>query len=122
MAVAGSVVGFAVYEVGRIHRVAVPNLAKVPSSGIENIRLVGSTDRCAVTSNSKNLKAFENECQTGVNGVNSDVVMILYLDPVTHKVPLLSIPRDTFIPDARADGRLYCNNAGGCADKIDAAL
>lgn len=122
MAIVGSIVGFAVYEVGRIHRVAVPNLVKVPASGVQNILLVGSTDRCAVTSNNKNLKAFENECLAGVDGINSDIVMILHLDPGTHTASLLSIPRDTFVPDARADGLIYCDDAGGCSDKIDAAL
>jgi LCP family protein required for cell wall assembly len=47
-----------------------------------------------------------------VNGVNSDVIMILRLQP--GKTPtLLSIPRDTFVPDARA---------GGLYNKVDAAL
>jgi LCP family protein required for cell wall assembly len=44
--------------------------------------------------------------------VNSDVVMILHLNPVNHSVSILSIPRDLFVPNARSDG----------ANKIDAAL
>ena len=47
-----------------------------------------------------------------VNGVNSDVIMILHADPSKHKLALLSIPRDLFIPNARTNG----------ANKIDAGL
>ncbi len=51
-------------------------------------------------------------CSQGVNGVNSDVIMILHTDPVHHHLALLSIPRDLFIPNARSTG----------ANKIDAGL
>ena len=44
--------------------------------------------------------------------MNSDVVMILHLNPTNHSVSILSIPRDLFVPNARSDG----------ANKIDAAL
>jgi LCP family protein required for cell wall assembly len=47
-----------------------------------------------------------------VNGVNSDVIMILHADPTAHKLTLLSIPRDLFVPNARSTG----------ANKIDAGL
>jgi LCP family protein required for cell wall assembly len=47
-----------------------------------------------------------------VTGVNSDVVMILHLDPNRHSVAILSIPRDLFVLNARSSG----------ANKIDAAL
>jgi hypothetical protein len=39
-----------------------------------------------------------------VNGVNSDVIMILHADPAHHRLALLSIPRDLFIPNARSTG------------------
>ena len=48
----------------------------------------------------------------GVTGVNSDVVMILHVDPNKKTAAILSIPRDLFVPNARATG----------ANKIDAAL
>ena len=51
-------------------------------------------------------------CSEGVNGVNSDVMMILHADPVHHRLALLSIPRDLFVPNARSEG----------ANKIDAGL
>ena len=95
------------YYIGsKIHHTNVSFLQS--DSGPENILLVGSTDRCAL----KVQNAAYGLCQNGVNGVNSDIVMIIHLDPSTGQVALLSIPRDTFIPNARSTG----------ANKIDAAL
>ena len=95
-----------------IHRLDVRGLTDVPASGAdagtENILMVGSTDRCALAVQN----AAYGLCSQGVNGVNSDVVMILHLDPSTHAVSILSIPRDLFVPNARTTG----------ANKIDAAL
>jgi LCP family protein required for cell wall assembly len=95
-----------------VHRITVTGLAAGEThgteSGTENILLVGSTDRCAL----KKQYIGYGICSQGVNGINSDVVMILHLDPTTHTVSILSIPRDLFVPNARIEG----------ANKIDAAL
>jgi len=91
-----------------IHRITVHGLAAGASGGSENILLVGSTSRCAL----KVQSTAYGLCSQGVTGVNSDVVMIVHLDGATQRVSLLSIPRDTFTPNARAEG----------AYKIDAAL
>jgi LCP family protein required for cell wall assembly len=77
-------------------------------AGSENILMVGSTSRCALARQS----AAYGLCSDGVNGVNSDVIMILHADPAKHRLALLSIPRDLFIPNARSTG----------ANKIDAGL
>ena len=70
--------------------------------------MAGSTSRCAL----KVQNAAYGLCSQGVNGVNSDVIMILHVDPAHHRLALLSIPRDLFIPNARNDG----------PNKVDAAL
>ena len=110
--VAGSAAGYAWYLNHKIHRVAVKGLSAAPKKGLDvgtqNILMVGSTSRCALAVQSQ---AF-GICSEGVNGVNSDVVMILHLNPSTHSVSILSIPRDLFVPNAREEG----------ANKIDAAL
>jgi LCP family protein required for cell wall assembly len=110
--VAGAGAGFLYYENGRIHRVVVKHLAKVRTGGaqkdVENILLIGSTTRCGL--DQQNI-AF-GLCDEGVTGVNSDVVMILHLDPDHDRASVLSIPRDTFVPNARPGG----------VNKIDAAL
>ncbi|MFZ0058943.1 MAG: LCP family protein [Acidimicrobiales bacterium] len=107
----GAVVGITIYRIDEIGRVKVNGLEHV-QKGIEDILLVGSTSRCAVKP-AKNFNVYVKQCEEGVNGVNSDVIMILRLNSNDHRVALLSIPRDTFVPDARA---------GDLSNKIDAAL
>ena len=110
--VAAAGAGFLWYENGRIHRVGVKHLSTVRTTGdqkdVENILLIGSTTRCGLKQQNQ---AF-GLCDEGVTGVNSDVVMILHLDPDHHRASILSIPRDTFVPNARPEG----------VNKIDAAL
>ena len=100
------------YENNRIHRVDVKHLASVQAGGaqkdVQNILLIGSTTRCGL----KDQNAAFGLCDEGVTGVNSDVVMILHLDPDHHRASILSIPRDTFVPNAHPAG----------VNKIDAAL
>ena len=110
--IAGAVGGYAWYLNHEIHRIDLKNLTSAPvkgdDAGTENILMIGSTDRCALTVQNPAYGL----CSQGVNGVNSDVVMILHLNPTTHSVSILSIPRDLFVPNARSNG----------ANKIDAAL
>jgi len=104
--------GYGYFLTHDLHRVEVRGLSGALASGkeagTENILMVGSTSRCAL--------AVQNLayglCSQGVNGVNSDVIMILHADPIRHRLALLSIPRDLFIPNARATG----------ANKVDAGL
>jgi LCP family protein required for cell wall assembly len=95
-----------------IKRISVHHLHRVLNQGAEvntqNILLVGSTSRCALAVQNPSFGL----CSEGVNGVNSDVIMILHLDPATKTAALLSIPRDLFLPNARSTG----------PDKVDAAL
>jgi len=109
---AGSVAGYAWYLNSEVHRIGVKGLSDGPTkgadAGTENILMVGSTDRCAL----KVQNPAYGLCSEGVTGINSDVVMILHLNPAVPSVSVLSIPRDLFVPNARKDG----------ANKIDAAL
>jgi LCP family protein required for cell wall assembly len=95
-----------------LHRVTVHGLHSAfhsgKEAGTENILMVGSTSRCALSVQN----SAYGLCSQGVNGVNSDVIMILHADPTHHRLALLSIPRDLFIPNARTTG----------ANKIDAGL
>jgi LCP family protein required for cell wall assembly len=109
---AGSIAGYAWYLNSKVHRIGVKGLSDGPTqgadAGTENILMVGSTDRCAL----KVQNPAYGLCSEGVTGINSDVVMILHLNPSVPSVSVLSIPRDLFVPNARKDG----------ANKIDAAL
>ena len=104
--------GYAYYLTHDLNRVTVRGLHGAATTGAEagteNILMVGSTSRCSL--------AVQNPayglCSQGVNGVNSDVIMILHADPAHHRLALLSIPRDLFVPNARSNG----------PNKVDAAL
>ncbi len=108
----GGTAGYGWYLNHEIRRLDVKGLLGVPSSGAsagtQNILLVGSTDRCAL----KVQNPAYGLCSQGVTGVNSDVVMVLHLNPAKRSLAILSIPRDLFVPNARTTG----------ANKIDAAL
>jgi LCP family protein required for cell wall assembly len=110
--IAGAAAGYGWYLNHEIHRIDLKNLTSAPvkgaDAGTENILMIGSTDRCAL----KVQNPAYGLCSQGVNGVNSDVVMILHLNPANNTLSILSIPRDLFVPNARSDG----------ANKIDAAL
>jgi len=110
----GAAVGLTIYRLNEIGRVNVPNLTQV-KGGVEDILLVGSTSRCAVKP-AKSFEVYVHECESGVNGVNSDVIMIIRLNSNDHRASLLSIPRDTFVPDARINGTQHWSN------KVDSAL
>jgi LCP family protein required for cell wall assembly len=105
--IVGGVVGDYYYLGSLVTKVTVHRL-QTSSAASENILLIGSTTRCGL----KQQNAAYGLCSQGVTGVNSDIDMILHLDPATRSVSLLSIPRDTFVPNARIIG----------ANKIDAAL
>ena len=106
----GAVVADYYYLGSLVHRKVVKHLQAVSAahSNSVNILLIGSTSRCALTVQN----AAYGLCSQGVTGVNADIDMIVHLNPVTHQVSLLSIPRDLFVPNARVEG----------ANKIDAAL
>lgn len=104
----GGIVIYGWYINHQIKRVNVSGLAS-SVNGAENILIAGSTTRCGL----KVQNAQWGFCSNGVTGVNSDIIMIVHLVPATHSITLLSIPRDTFVPNARA---------GAEAFKIDAAL
>jgi LCP family protein required for cell wall assembly len=106
--VVGAVVGDYYYLGSLVHKKVVHHIQTVKPGANENILLVGSTTRCGL----KVQNVAYGLCSEGVTGVNSDIDMIIHLDPATGAVSLLSIPRDLFIPNARTSG----------AYKIDAAL
>jgi LCP family protein required for cell wall assembly len=112
LVVVGGGAGYTYYVAHDLNRVNVKGLDDALSTGqeagTENILMVGSTSRCALTVQNPAYGL----CSQGVNGVNSDVIMILHVDPSHHRLALISLPRDLFIPNARSSG----------PNKIDAGL
>jgi LCP family protein required for cell wall assembly len=104
--------GYLYYLTHDLNRVTVRGLSGAFTTGAEasteNILMAGSTSRCALTVQNPAYGL----CSQGVNGVNSDVIMILHVDPARRRLALLSIPRDLFILNARSTG----------AGKVDAGL
>lgn len=92
----------------KVNHLAVGNLT-ASVGGAENILVAGSTNRCNLTVQN----AQWGFCSQGVTGVNSDIIFIVHIVPKTKTMSILSIPRDTFVPNARS---------GDEAFKIDAAL
>jgi hypothetical protein len=88
--VAGAAAGYGWYLNHEIHHIDLPSLTSAPVKGddvgTENILMIGSTDRCAL----KVQNISYGLCSQGVNGVNSDVVMILHLNPTNHSLSILS--------------------------------
>lgn len=104
--------GYLYYITHDLNRVQVNGLHSQFDSGAEvgteNILMVGSTSRCAL----KVQNPAYGICSPSNSGVNSDVMMILHVDQTHHRVALLSVPRDLFVPNARSNG----------ANKVDAGL
>ncbi len=96
--------GYVKYRYGQIKKLTVGNLTKPASNQPMNILIVGSNSRAAL--NGKQASAFGTAQQVG--GARSDVTMILHIDPKTHSVSLVSIPRDLFmpIPDSNLSNRV----------------
>jgi len=93
----------------KVNHLTVDGLTSVAAGAPENILVAGSTNRC-------NLKVQNNQwgfCSQGVTGVNSDIIFVVHIVPKTHTISILSIPRDTFVPNARSGDESF---------KIDAAL
>ncbi len=105
--------GYVAYRNGQIKRIHVSHLAAPaksgPEVGTQTFLLIGSTSRCAL----KKQNAAFGLCSEGVNGVNSDVIILLRADAKTHSISVLSIPRDTVLYGVRPVDQFY---------KIDAAL
>jgi LCP family protein required for cell wall assembly len=117
--VAGSVVAYARYRIDSIPTLPAPHLTqtvKAPDStgGLnpENILLIGNETRAGLT-NPQEIAALGSPQE--YSGSLSDVIMILHLDPATHRAAILSIPRDLFVP-------MPAGSPVGSYQKIDAAL
>ena len=111
----GAAVGYAYYLSHDLRRVVVRGLHKQLTVGHEantqNILMVGSTSRCALAVQSTGFGL----CDEGVDGVNSDVIMILHADPAAHNLPYSPFPVTSSCPTPDPPGRtkstLACTRA-----------
>ena len=103
MAVAGGY-GYARLRAGQVASVHLPGLSPAPPAGRPmDLLVVGSDTR----------QGLQDRGRFGtVQGQRADVILLVRLVPASHRVVLLSIPRDLYVPVAGGGGRA----------KIDAAL
>ncbi|MGH9291564.1 MAG: LCP family protein [Acidimicrobiales bacterium] len=95
-------------KLGGIPRVAVPALtAEKPGQPID-ILMIGSDSRAFVHTAAQQNAFGSSSTQTGQR---SDVVIVARLIPTTHRIEMLSIPRDTFVPIAGTGGSNRINAA-----------
>jgi LCP family protein required for cell wall assembly len=97
--------GYARLQVGQVASVHVPGLAPAPPPGRPmNLLVVGSDTRQRL--------GRQDRGQFGaVPGQRGDVILLVHLVPATHRVWLLSIPRDLYVPVAGTGGRAKINAA-----------
>jgi len=100
-----TVAGYAHFRFGQIKSVNVQGLHSVSAGKPFNLLIVGSDTR-ADLEDAKNFGGA-----TAPGGQRSDVILIVRVDPATHRAAMLSIPRDTVV-----------QIAGGGRNKINAAF
>jgi LCP family protein required for cell wall assembly len=100
---------YARFRYDQVKKVAVGGLKVQTKNDPMNILLIGNNSRCVL--NGKQTSAF-GFCSThggprSVGGGRSDVTMVLHVNPATHHLALLSIPRDLFLPiPGHSDNRI----------------
>jgi LCP family protein required for cell wall assembly len=92
--------GYFYYQFGNLPRIdlAPHTLAQsAPPGEPQNFLLVGSDSR-AFVDNTADQKAFGNSAATG--GQRADTIILVRVDPQTHRAAMVSFPRDLWIPIA----------------------
>ena len=104
VAVAGGY-SYARLRVGQVASVHLPGLAPTPPPGRPmNLLVVGSDTR-------QGLAGRDRGRFGAVDGQRADVILLVRLVPAGHRVSVLSIPRDLYVPVAGTGGRARINAA-----------
>ncbi len=93
---------------GSVTRFQAPSLTAETSGAPIDVLLVGSDSRAFVTEPGQAASFGSAATQTGQR---SDVIVIMRLVPKTHRVEMLSIPRDTYVPIPGTGGSNRVNAA-----------
>jgi len=81
------------------------------SGSVQNILIVGSDSRSAVSKGDSDASAFLNAPGADSAGQRSDTIMVARVDPKAKTVDLLSFPRDLWIPIAPSGSSERINTA-----------
>ncbi|HEX3621862.1 MAG TPA: LCP family protein [Acidimicrobiales bacterium] len=96
MLAVGSGYAYLRYQLGRIHKIAIPGLAEDGGSESPmNVLLVGSDSRADTTGD---IADATGKGDAGTAGQRSDTIMVLHIDPNQGRAAILSIPRDFYVP------------------------
>ena len=91
-------IGYFYYRFGQLPRIGLPSLSEdAPPGEPQNFLLVGSDTR-AFVEDAADAKSFGNSSKTG--GQRSDTIILVRVDPKTHRAAMVSFPRDLWIPIA----------------------
>lgn len=107
----------------RFSQIRHADLALASASGsVQNILIVGSDSRSAVSQSDSDSSAFLNAPGAENAGQRSDTIMVARVDPKAKTVDLLSFPRDLWLPIAPSGSPERINTAfAGGTDARDGA-
>ena len=91
-------VGYGYFRFNQINKEKL-SLSKAGASEPQNYLIVGSDSRSSVEKGDPNYKAFLG-AGGDQGGQRSDTIIIMRVDPKTHAVDMLSLPRDLWVPIA----------------------
>lgn len=110
-------VAYATWQLGRVERYDVDTV-EAARGAPQNYLIVGSDSRDVVDEQDEHADGFLAE---DVDGMRTDTIMVVRIDPSTEQMATLSIPRDLWVTIPGADGRSRINTAaaGGRQQLID---
>jgi LCP family protein required for cell wall assembly len=100
--------GWLVYRYRQLHRVDVAGLTEAESGEPQNLLLVGSDSR-AFVDGTADVSAYGTEDEVGEP--HADTILLVRVFPDLHRVAMVSIPRDPYVPIAGTGGEDRINAA-----------
>ncbi len=91
----GGLYGYTYWRISNFPKVTVKGLTPRPANGPFNVLIVGSDSRAFAGDSGSNAQQYG--ASSSVGGQRSDVTIVARVNPATHSVRLLSIPRDTYV-------------------------
>ena len=102
-------VGYGIFRFGQINKENL-SLSKAGASEPQNYLIVGSDSRDSVDKSDPNYRAFVQKGEA-TGGQRSDTIIVMRVDPKTHSVDMLSLPRDLWVPIAGTGDSQRINTA-----------
>jgi LCP family protein required for cell wall assembly len=102
-------VGYGIFRFNQINKEKL-SLSKAGASEPQNYLIVGSDSRASVDKSDPNYAAFVQKGEA-TGGQRSDVIIVMRVDPKTHSVDMLSLPRDLWVPIAGTGDSQRINTA-----------